>query len=53
MNYVWFAIGFILATILSHLANKSYKRLLVMKAKDGSSEYINGKFYKIIPENRE
>lgn len=43
-------IGFILGSGLGLISLNSYKNILVMKAEDGSSEYIKGKFYRITEE---
>lgn len=47
---IMLAIGFILGSFLGVISLYSYKNVLVMKAEEGSSEYLKGKFYRIIEE---
>lgn len=49
---VGLAMGMLLSLILHGLVMESYKRVLVMKAKDGSAEHINGNFYYIKEEGK-
>lgn len=51
MIFVGLCIGLLFGIILNILSMSSYKRILVMKAKDGTAEYINGRFYYIKSEN--
>lgn len=44
-------IGLIVGTLLHLYSVHSYKNILIMKAHDKSAEYINGKFYYIVPED--
>jgi hypothetical protein len=50
----WLGIAFgLLCMFIVHLSiMSSYKRILVMKAKDGTAEHINGKFYYIKEEGK-
>lgn len=43
-------IGLLIGLASAILWHVLYKRILVMKAEDGSREYINGKFYYIVEE---
>lgn len=45
-------IGLILGLLFSLYAVSSYRRVLVMKAKDGTAEHINGTFYYIKEEGK-
>ncbi len=45
-----FCLGFIAAFILHLYDDYTYKKILASKAKDGGSEKILGKWYRIIKE---
>lgn len=51
-----FLMGIILGLLFMFVIHlsimQSYKRVLVMKAKDGTAEHINGKFYYIKEEGK-
>lgn len=44
------AVGMIAMLILNNIEKRSYRKTLVRKAKSGTAEYIDGKFYYIIEE---
>lgn len=45
-----FVIGLTIGTLFGSWSLASYKNVLVMKAEDGSREYIKDKFYEIREE---
>jgi hypothetical protein len=45
-------IGMVLGVILNLWTMHSYKNILVMKANDGTAEYIKGRFYTIKEEGK-
>ena len=45
-----FLSGALLMLIINSWMHDNYKKILIMKSKDKSAEFINGKFYYIIPE---
>ena len=47
-----FISGIVIGLIIGGIAHNSYKKVLVMKAEDGTAEYINGKFYYIKQEDK-
>jgi NAD(P)H-dependent FMN reductase len=47
-----FVLGAIVGIIMGEWSLNSYKRVLVMKAKDKMPEYIHGNFYHITLEKR-
>lgn len=48
--FVGIGIGLVIGFILNLWIMHSYKKILIMKAKDGSAECIYGKFYLIKEE---
>lgn len=44
-------VGLTIGIVLNLWVMHSYKKILIMKAKDGSAEYIYGKFYHIKEED--
>jgi hypothetical protein len=51
--WMGFVIGLFTMSIIHISLMNSYQRILVMKAKDGSAEHINGKFYYIKEEGKQ
>lgn len=45
-------IGLLIGIVINILTMSSYKRVLIMKAEDGTAEHINGKFYYIKEEGK-
>lgn len=45
-------IGLLIGIVFHVLVMSSYKRVLIMKAEDGTAEHINGKFYYIKEEGK-
>lgn len=50
--WMGFVFGLLVMFTLHLAVMDSFKRILVMKAKDGSAEHINGKFYYIKEEGK-
>jgi hypothetical protein len=46
-------IGLVIGILIGAWMLYAYKRILVMKANDGTAEYINGQFYYIKREGEE
>lgn len=51
-GFVWFGLGFILASVLWIIADYLYKGTLVIKSKDGTAECIDGEFYYIVHSDK-
>lgn len=51
--FVGIGVGLLIGLIFNLWIMHSYKKVLIMKAEDGSAEHIYGKFYYIKEEGKE
>ena len=50
--FLGIAIGLLVGIVINFFVMYSYMNILVMKANDGTAEYIHGKFYYIKEEGK-